>query len=107
MAHATAVRVPTIVGHAVSVSVSLDRAMEPQEAHEALASFPGVRVLDRPDAAEYPTPQAAAGLDETLVGRIRRNPAIPNGLSLFVAQDNLRKGAALNNVQIAEALLGG
>ncbi|HEX6208880.1 MAG TPA: aspartate-semialdehyde dehydrogenase, partial [Actinomycetota bacterium] len=104
IAHATSVRVPVIVGHAVSVSLSLGRPMEPQEARELLAAFPGVRVVDDPERAEYPTPQAAAGIDDTLVGRIRANPAMEHGLSLFVCQDNLRKGAALNNVHIAEAL---
>ncbi len=105
--HATAVRVPVVVGHAVALSVSLERAMQPSEARDLIAAFPGVRVVDRPEAGDYPRPLASAGVDETLVGRIRANPALPNGLSMFVAQDNLRKGAALNNVQIAEALFLG
>lgn len=103
--HATAVRVPVVVGHAVSLSVSLERELAPGEARELISAFPGTRVVDRPDAAEYPTPLQAAGIDEVLVGRIRANPAVPGGLSLFAAGDNLRKGAALNVVQIAEALL--
>jgi aspartate-semialdehyde dehydrogenase len=102
--HATAVRVPVVVGHSIAVSVSLHRPMTPEAAADALASFPGVEVADRPDRAEYPTPLQVAGRDEVLVGRIRSNPAMPNGLSLWVASDNLRKGAALNNVQIAETL---
>lgn len=106
VAHATAVRVPVIVGHSVAVTVSLGRPVEPGEASDLLAAFPGVEVMDRPHAAEYPTTLEAAGRDEVLVGRIRTNPAVPNGLSLWVASDNLRKGAALNNVQIAEALAG-
>lgn len=104
IAHATSVRVPVVVGHSVSVALSLERPMEPKEARELLAAFPGNRVVDDPERGEYPTPLAAAGIDDTLVGRIRVNPAMEHGLSLFVCQDNLRKGAALNNVHIAEAL---
>lgn len=104
--HATSVRVPVLVGHSVSVSVSLDRQMPPDEARRAISEFPGVRVLDRPGEAVYPTPLQSVGIDEVLVGRIRRNPAVPNGLSLFACGDNLRKGAALNAVQIAELLFG-
>lgn len=102
--HATAARVPVVVGHSVAVTVSLDRTVGPAEAADLLAAFPGVEVVDRPGAAEYPTPLEAAGRDEVLVGRIRSNPVVPGGLSMWVASDNLRKGAALNNVQIAEAL---
>ncbi len=104
--HATAVRVPVMVGHSVAVSVSLERAVPPAEAREVIGAFSGATVVDRPDRAEYPTPLQAAGRDDVLVGRIRRNPALPNGLSLFVCCDNLRKGAALNAVQIAERLFG-
>ncbi|HUG87186.1 MAG TPA: aspartate-semialdehyde dehydrogenase [Actinomycetota bacterium] len=106
VAHATSVRVPVVVGHAVSVALSLDRPMAPEEARRLLSGFPGVRVVDDPERGEYPTAQEAAGIDETLVGRVRANPAMEHGLSLFVCQDNLRKGAALNNVHIAEALGG-
>jgi aspartate-semialdehyde dehydrogenase len=102
--HATAVRVPVVVGHAVAVSASLDRPLSPEEAAGLIDAFPGVRVVDRPDEAEYPTPLLSAGIDETVVGRIRSNPTLRNGISLFVSQDNLRKGAALNNVQILEHL---
>lgn len=104
LAHATSVRVPVVVGHSVSVGLSLERPMSPEEARELLSAFPGVRVVDDPEHGGYPTPHAAAGIDETLVGRVRANPAVEHGLSLFVCQDNLRKGAALNNVHIAEAL---
>lgn len=107
IAHATAVRVPVLVGHAAAITVSLEESISPADASALIDAFPGDRVLDRPDAGEYPTPLAAAGIDDTLVGRIRRNPAVPNGLSLFACQDNLRKGAALNNVHIAEALAEG
>lgn len=106
VAHATSVRVPVVVGHSVAVALSLERPVEPGEARRLLATFPGVRVVDDPERGRYPTAMQAAGIDETLVGRIRANPAMTHGLSLFVCQDNLRKGAALNNVHIAEALGG-
>ena len=104
IAHATAVRVPVLVGHSVAITLSLDRPLGAEQARGLIDAFPGDRVVDRPWSGEYPTPLEAAGNDETLVGRIRENPAVPNGLSLFACQDNLRKGAALNNVHIAEAL---
>jgi aspartate-semialdehyde dehydrogenase len=99
---ATVVRVPVIAGHAVSAHMEFGREFTPQDAREALASFPGVRLVDDPGADLFPTPLDAAGRDEVLIGRIRRAGA--NGLSLFAVGDNLRKGAALNAVQIAELL---
>jgi aspartate-semialdehyde dehydrogenase len=96
---ATCVRVPVPVGHAESVWIETEEALPPERARELLAAAPSVR-LD-----EAPTPGKAAGGDEALVGRIRRDPAAENGLALFLACDNLRKGAALNGVQIAELLL--
>jgi aspartate-semialdehyde dehydrogenase len=99
---ATVVRVPVIAGHAVSAHLEFGRAFSPEEAREALASFPGVRLVDDPAADTFPTPLDAAGRDEVMVGRIRR--VGPNGVSLFAVGDNLRKGAALNAVQIAELL---
>ena len=104
--HATAVRVPVLVGHSVSLALSLRRQATPARAREVLAAFPGVRVLDEPWARQYPTPLRAAGIDDVLVGRVRRLPALTNGLSLFASGDNLRKGNALNAVQVAEYLLG-
>jgi len=104
--HATAVRVPVLVGHSVSISLSLLRDVAPSQARDVLESCPGVRVVDRPHEGSYPTPLEAAGSDDVLVGRIRRNPALTNGLSLFASGDNLRKGAALNAIQIAELLFG-
>ena len=71
-----------------------------------LASFPGVRVVDEPWSGAYPTPLRAAGIDDVLVGRVRPVPSLANGLSLFAAGDNLRKGNALNAVQTAELVLG-
>jgi aspartate-semialdehyde dehydrogenase len=99
---ATVVRVPVIAGHAVSAYMEFGREFTPEDAREALASFPGVRVTDDPSADVFPTPLDAAGRDDVLVGRIRHAGA--GALSLFAVGDNLRKGAALNAVQIAELL---
>ena len=79
--------------------------MGPEEAREILSGFPGVTVLDSPDHDGYPMPWNVAGTDEVFVGRIRRDSSHPNGLAMWVVSDNLRKGAALNAIQIAEELL--
>ena len=96
---ATCVRVPVPVGHAESVWIETAEPLDPTRARELLGRAASVRVED------FPTPGLAAGGDEALVGRIRRDPGAENGLSLFVACDNLRKGAALNGIQIAELVL--
>jgi aspartate-semialdehyde dehydrogenase len=96
---ATTVRVPVLVGHAEAVWVELEEPLTPEQAGSVLAAAPSVRVV------EVPTPQDAARCDEVLVGRIRPDRAAENGLALFLACDNLRKGAALNAIQIAELLL--
>jgi aspartate-semialdehyde dehydrogenase len=96
---ATCVRVPVPVGHAESIWIETEEPLATSRARELLAAAPSVRV------DEFPTPGRAAGGDEALVGRIRRDPAAENGLSLFLACDNLRKGAALNGIQIAELVL--
>ena len=96
---ATCVRVPVLVGHAEAVWLETREPLSPQEARELLGEMPGLRLED------FPTPRAAAGDDDVLVGRIRRDPTVANGLVLFVVSDNLRKGAALNAIQIAELLL--
>ena len=101
---ATCVRVPVMVGHSEAVWVELERSLTPGEATEILRDAPSVRVLDLP---AFPTPAAAAGEDEVLVGRIRRDTASGNGIALYLASDNLRKGAALNAIQIAQLLLEG
>ena len=103
---ATVVRVPVIVGHAVSVYGQFERHIAPGEAREALEAMEGVRVVDDPATDLFPTPLDAAGRDEILVGRIRRAGDRMNALLLFAVGDNLRKGAALNAVQIAERLFG-
>jgi aspartate-semialdehyde dehydrogenase len=101
---ATAVRVPVMVGHAESVYVECDRPVSPAEARAWLDAFPGVRVVDDPASGRVPTPRDAAGQDAVLVGRIRRDPHVAEGLHLFVVADNLRKGAASNAVDILEHL---
>jgi aspartate-semialdehyde dehydrogenase len=95
----TCVRVPVPVGHAEAVWVETEESLPPERARELLSTAPSVRV------EEFPTPGKAAGRDEVLVGRIRPDPAAENGLALFLACDNLRKGAALNGIQIAELVL--
>jgi aspartate-semialdehyde dehydrogenase len=104
--HATAVRVPVLVGHTVSLTLSLKEAVSVEAAREAIKAFPGVRLLDNPSSGVYPTPLACAGIDDVLVGRIRPVPFVKNGISLFACGDNLRKGNALNAIQVAERLLG-
>lgn len=96
----TCVRVPVFTGHSLSINAEFARPLSPQRARELLDGAPGVKVVD------VPTPLAAAGADESLVGRIRQDPGVPDGrgLALFVSGDNLRKGAALNTIQIAELL---
>jgi aspartate-semialdehyde dehydrogenase len=96
---ATCVRVPVLVGHAQAIWVETEQPLSPDEAREALAAAAHVELAD------FPTPKRATGRDEVLVGRVRRDPASERGLALWSVNDNLRKGAALNAVQIAEALL--
>jgi len=95
----TCVRVPVFTGHSLSINAEFERAITPERALEVLAGAPGVGVT------EIPTPLMATGADLCFVGRVRRDPTVDHGLALFVSGDNLRKGAALNAVQIAELLL--
>lgn len=104
---ATTVRVPVPIGHSEAVNVELTRPMSPAEARAILARAPGVIVVDDPEAAQYPLASVAAGRDEVFVGRIRADVSHPRGLVMWIVSDNLRKGAALNAVQIAELLLAG
>ncbi|HVJ81127.1 MAG TPA: aspartate-semialdehyde dehydrogenase [Planctomycetia bacterium] len=101
----TCVRVPVRIGHSEAVNLEFHRPITPEAARAALAKAPGVIVLDDPAAGVVPLACDVAGRDETFVGRIRRDSTVPNGLSLWVVADNLRKGAATNAVQIAEELL--
>jgi aspartate-semialdehyde dehydrogenase len=97
----TCVRVPVYTGHSLSINAEFAEPISVQRARDILAGAPGVKLVD------VPTPLAAAGVDESLVGRIRQDPGVPDGrgLALFVSGDNLRKGAALNTIQIAELLV--
>ncbi|MGN6796992.1 MAG: aspartate-semialdehyde dehydrogenase [Gaiellaceae bacterium] len=98
---ASCVRVPVMVGHAEAVWIETEDELTPEEAKAILGSAPSVRLDD------FPSPGKAAGQDEVLVGRIRRDPTVDRGLALFLACDNLRKGAALNAIQIAQLVLAG
>lgn len=101
---ATCVRVPVVTGHAVAVHVEFSAPVTPDDARAVLADAPGIEVLDDPANGVYPTPLAAAGRDPCYVGRIRQDPFDDKALEIFCVADNLRKGAALNTVQIAELL---
>lgn len=102
---ANCVRVPVFTGHGTAIHVEFSQPISPDEARDVLAHAPGVKVLDDPAISLYPQPWSAAGTDEVFVGRIRRDVSHSNGLVMWVVADNLRKGAALNAVQIAEELV--
>jgi len=102
---ATAVRVPARVGHCAALNIETRHPLSVESARSILAASPGIRLLDDPAAGLYPTSRQAAGQDDVLVGRLRHDPGRDNCLDLWIAADNLRKGAALNAVQIAEQLL--
>jgi aspartate-semialdehyde dehydrogenase len=102
---ATCVRVPVFIGHSEAVNVEFERPLSADEARSILRSAPGVLVVDKPEPGGYITPHEAAGEDATYVSRIREDGTVENGLSFWCVSDNLRKGAALNAVQIAEALV--
>lgn len=102
---ATTVRVPVFYGHSEAVNIETERKLTPEEARAILSQAPGVKVVDDPANNRYPMPLEAAGQDLTLVGRIREDFSIPNGLNLWIVADNIRKGAATNAVQIAEILI--
>lgn len=102
---ATTVRVPVFIGHSESVNVELEEDLSPEECTDILRKFPGIKIVDNPKKNEYPLAVDIAGSDPVYVGRIRRDESIPHGLNLWIVADNLRKGAALNAVQIAEILI--
>lgn len=102
---ATCVRVPVFTGHSEAIHIEFSRPMMPDEAERILAEAPGVKILDDPAISLYPQAWPAAGTDEVFVGRIRRDASHFNGLAMWVVADNLRKGAALNAVQIAEEMV--
>ena len=102
--HATCVRVPVFVGHSEAVNIEFEDPLEADEAREILRESPGVLVFDKHEPGGYITPVECVGEYATYVSRIRTDPTVENGLSIWVVSDNLRKGAALNAVQIAELL---
>jgi aspartate-semialdehyde dehydrogenase len=101
---ATTVRVPVVVGHSESVNIETEVKLTADEARAILSAAPGVCVVDEPGSRRYPMPADSAGTDAVFVGRIREDYSIENGLNLWIVADNVRKGAALNAVQIAERL---
>jgi len=105
MVSATTVRVPVFRAHAEDVHLETQKEISPQRARELLANFPGLKVIDQPEQSKYPLSLEAEGKDEVLVGRIREDLVFNPGLVMWVVADNLRKGAALNAVQIAELLI--
>jgi aspartate-semialdehyde dehydrogenase len=102
---ATCVRVPVFVGHAEAVTVEFEKPLSVEQARDALRAAPGVVVLDRREDSGYITPRECAGEDDVFISRLRADPTVKHGLSFWCVSDNLRKGAALNAVQIAEALI--
>lgn len=102
---ATCVRVPTFIGHAISATIEFESELTDQQARDILKSAPGVTVFDKRDDAGYITPLDAANEDAVFVSRIRQDPSVKHGLGLWIVSDNMRKGAALNAIQIAETLV--
>ena len=102
---ATTVRVPVYHGHSESVNIETEKKITPEKARELLENAPGVIVEDDPAQNLYPLAINAVGRDEVFVGRIREDESISNGLNMWIVSDNIRKGAALNAVQIAELLI--
>lgn len=102
---ATAVRVPVFIGHSEAVNIEFENPISPEEARELLREAPGCQVIDKHEDGGYITPYEAAGEDATYISRIREDITVENGLAMWVVADNLRKGAALNTIQIAELLI--
>ncbi|MDO8672802.1 MAG: aspartate-semialdehyde dehydrogenase [Dehalococcoidia bacterium] len=102
---ATCVRVPVYIGHAEAVHVEFTRRISPDDVRTILAASPGVKVLDDPEVSLYPQPWSVAGQDDVFVGRIREDLSHPHGIAMWIVADNVRKGAALNAIQIAEVMM--
>ena len=102
---ATCVRIPVLIGHSEAVHAEFTEVMTPEDARQILNQAPGVKVLDDPVISLYPQAWPSAGTDETFVGRIRQDASNPRGLAMWIVADNLRKGAALNTIQIAEEMI--
>ncbi len=103
--NATCVRVPVFFAHSESVNIETEKPISPKEARALLSKAEGVTLIDDPEHGSYPMPIFAEGKDDTFVGRIRKDESVKNGLSMWVVADNIRKGAALNAIQIAERLI--
>jgi aspartate-semialdehyde dehydrogenase len=99
------VRVPVFIGHSEVVNIEFEQPLSADEAREILRKAPGCLVIDRPEPGGYVTPFEAAGEDATYISRVREDATVENGLVLWCVSDNLRKGAALNAIQIAELLV--
>ncbi len=102
---ATCVRIPVFFGHSESVNIETEEKISPDEVRKLLEDAPGVTVIDDPDNLKYPMPLPTEHTDDVYVGRIREDFTIDNGINLWIVSDNIRKGAALNTVQIAEELI--
>ena len=102
---ATCARVPVFNSHSEAVHIELTDPMLPEDARRILSQSPGIKVLDDPVISLYPQPWAAAGTDEVFIGRIRQDVSHTRGLAMWIVSDNLRKGAALNTIQIAEEMI--
>jgi aspartate-semialdehyde dehydrogenase len=102
---ATCVRVPVFIGHSEAVNIEFERPISADEAREILRSAPGCLVIDKHEPGGYVTPYECVGEDATYISRVREDPTVDNGLVLWCVSDNLRKGAALNTIQIAECLI--
>jgi aspartate-semialdehyde dehydrogenase len=102
---ATCVRVPVFIGHSEAVNIEFEKPITADEARDILREAPGCLVIDRREPGGYVTPHEAAGEDATYISRIREDPTVDNGLVLWCVSDNLRKGAALNAIQIAEVIV--
>ena len=102
---ATCVRVPVFVGHSESLNIEFERPITPEEAREILRNAPGIAVVDKRESGGYATPVECAGEYDTYVSRIREDTTVENGLAMWIVSDNLLKGAALNAIQIAEAMI--
>lgn len=103
--NATCVRVPVFFAHSESVNIETEKPISPKEARAILSKAEGVTLIDDPEHGSYPMPISAEGKDDTFIGRVRKDESVPNGLSMWVVADNIRKGAALNAIQIAERLV--
>ncbi len=102
---ATCVRVPVFVGHSLAVHAEFEKPMSADGVREVLREAPGVVLQDEPSVNLYPMPIFAAGQDPVYVGRIREDMSSPNGIAMWISSDNIRKGAALNAIQIAEEII--